>query len=923
MGFFMFRKYMYIVYILLGCLVLFSCATVPENTNSLITLVEENKIDEVKNLFSVKEDANQKNEAGETPLHIAARQNNSEMTRLLLSFDTIIDEKDNNGNTPLMAALKADSLNTAKILCEYGANVFAVDNEGGMPWQEAFAKENEKGFQVLITPETVKQKDKEGKTLLHIACGESYPEAAELLLENGAVIDALDNNGVTPLGYAYARAKDDTAPLVCFTLLKNGAAPLRGEFEYFENSVLKSNYSLRMDDGQTPLHYAAARGHDGFVQFFIDKGSSPNVKDIASSTPLHHAVRNGNLNCAKKLLLAGADVNACDFNGNTPLHLVMPIKKRQEGVDLLLSFKANPNSKDAYGDTPLHIATSIGMELSVIDSLVKSGADINERNKAGITPLSIAIQRERIEHIVFYVNHGGDIHAEDINGITPLIYGLKSSKSVLSKLLEGGKIYSRDSSGNTPLHIAVQNNANIEYIEMILAMGGEPNAQNRTGETPLHIAVRMNYRKAGELLLNKGGDVFISNVSGESPLNIALNLGGGRQDWLLSSKVIASSDGAGNTPLHYASEWKLDDSVMYIIQKGGNPNATNSNGETPLFNAARQDSSSTVLILLENGANPEHRDVLGNTPLHSSIRWSGESCARVLLQKGVDPNAANLGGKTPLHEASRSGKTAMVNMLIGFGADLNVSDETGKTPLISSVTVNNEEVSEILINKGASTVLADMTGRNALHYAVENNNKALITLLRNNGSNPLARDAFGNTPFSLAIKHGNETALCVLGEDLNISDSDGNTPVHIVVSSDGNESILNELINKGFPVNRRNRDGINPILSAVKNNNVSYVKILAGAGADPYLTDQRGDCALAVAIKDSWDCALEIIKSIGNKKDATGYGVLSYGAMYGDTEVVSKILSMGYSKNEKNVAGETPYDVAVRWGKKDVAEILK
>ena len=115
---------------------------------------------------------------------------------------------------------------------------------------------------------------------------------------------------------------------------------------------------------------------------------------------------------------------------------------------------------------------------------------------------------------------------------------------------------------------------------------------------------------------------------------------------------------------------------------------------------------------------------------------------------------------------------------------------------------------------------------------------------------------------------------------------------------------LKELINKDFPVNRRNRDGINPILMAVKNGYIDYVKILATAGADPYLTDQRGDSALSLAIKENWDCALEIIKAVGNQKDSTGYGVLSYGAMYGDVEVVKKILSMGYSKNEKNVQGK-------------------
>ena len=135
----MFRKFGFVFYIFVFSFIIFSCASVPDNRTTLITLVEENKVEEVKNLFSVKEDANQKNETGETPLHIAAKQNNTEMTRLLLSFDTLIDERDNNGNTPLMSALKAGSLNTANILCQAGAGVFVPDNEGRMPWQIAFS----------------------------------------------------------------------------------------------------------------------------------------------------------------------------------------------------------------------------------------------------------------------------------------------------------------------------------------------------------------------------------------------------------------------------------------------------------------------------------------------------------------------------------------------------------------------------------------------------------------------------------------------------------------------------------------------------------------------------------------------------------------------------------------------------------------
>lgn len=920
-----FRNNFFLIFFI--SIVFFGCVSTPE-TNSqnddLLTLVSENRLSEVKALFASREDANQRNSNGETALHIAAKQNSSEMAALIITVQDDIDAVDLSGRTPLVTAMEAEAYNVAELLVKNGAYVFSKNPEGLSAFEIALnSNDKEKSLDAIIKPKSVIQKNENGQSILHIASKKLSKEAVKLILSNKVEIDLRDKAGNAPLFYAYQNPKNDDAPYIAEMLIKAGASPLRREFEYFENAILRSNMALRLVDGQTPLHYAAALGHDGFVQFFLDKGADPQVKDIASSTPLHQAVRAGNMNCAKKLLKAGAYVDASDANGNTPLHLVMPLDKRIDGVNLLLSFKADPNAKDSYGDTPLHIASSIGMDISVLTSLVEAGGDVNNRNKEGITPFAIAIDRQRMHHIVLYINHGADIHAEDISGVTPLERALHSNAEVLAAILPKDKINSRDSKGNTPLHIAVETLASKEYIEMIISQGADLNAQNQTGDTPLHCAVRNNNRIAGELLLAKNADVFVTNVSGESPLNIALKRGQGRQDWILTSRVITSSDGAGNTPLHFTAGWQLDDSVSYIIQKGGNPDARNSSGETPLFNAVKTDSPSTVRILLQNKANPNARDYLGNTPLHTAVRWSAEKSARILLQMGTDPNAANLGGKTPLHEASRTGKKALVSMIIAGGADSNSTDETGKTPLIEAVAANRQDVVTVLLKSGASPVLQDMTGRGPLHYAVSTGEASLVSLIRNAGSNPLARDTFGNTPFSLALSENPEFALSVLGSDRQIADSDGNTPIHIAVMVQAKEEMVQVLINKAFPINRRNRDGASPLLLAVKNGRQDLVKLITVAGGDPYLADQKGDCAISVALEENWDSVVTIVRAAGNKVDTTGNGILHYAAMKGSDNAITQLLALGLDKNIKNVAGETPFDVAKRWHRESATKLLQ
>ena len=104
------------------------------------------------------------------------------------------------------------------------------------------------------------------------------------------------------------------------------------------------------------------------------------------------------------------------------------------------------------------------------------------------------------------------------------------------------------------------------------------------------------------MLLSKGANVFSTNNVNYSPLRIALASGGDSLEWILTSDVIKKTDGSGNTPLHYASEWKLDNAAKILLDKGANPNTKNSSGETPLFMAIKADSPSTIDLLLINGA---------------------------------------------------------------------------------------------------------------------------------------------------------------------------------------------------------------------------------------------------------------------------------------------------------------------------------
>ena len=433
----------------------------------------------------------------------------------------------------------------------------------------------------------------------------------------------------------------------------------------------------------------------------------------------------------------------------------------------------------------------------------------------------------------------------------------------------------------------------------------------------------------GDLLLSKNADIFATNTENNSPLRIALTQGGEVQDWLITSQTLNTTDGSGNTPLHYAAEWKLDNAIIALIQKGAKVNAVNSNGESALFSAVKADSPSTINLLVENGIITDSRsnltrDHLGNTPLHCAVRWNALQAARSVIQLGSDVNAQNLSGKTALSDACRSAKKDMAVLLIRSGADINATDATGRTVLMDAISSSNEEMVRLLLQYKANVQVQEMSGRNAYHEAALTGNIGIINLIRKAGGNPLARDAAGDSPFSLVINSEISVIQAVLGSDLTIADSDGNTPIHIAVQKHADKKTLTQLLNMGYPASQRNGKGLTALNEAVAANEKSLALVLLEYGADPYIATTTGENALTtVFITKNTDLLDAIVKYNATKTDRQGDGILHYASRTADRATVEHLIALKLDKTVRNISGETPAQMAARWGRADIAELLK
>ena len=188
----------------------------------------------------------------------------------------------------------------------------------------------------------------------------------------------------------------------------------------------------------------------------------------------------------------------------------------------------------------------------------------------------------------------------------------------------------------------------------------------------------------------------------------------------------------------------------------------------------------------------------------------------------------------------------------------------------------------------------------------------------------MARDAAGDTPFSLVLNSDISVIQAVLGNDLNIADSDGNTPIHIAVERRASKKTMMPLLNMGYSASARNGKGLTALNEAVNKNAVSQALVLLEYGADPYVSTSNGDNALTSVFRTKNIELLDaIVKYNATKTDRQGDGILHYAARTADKDIVEHLVAMKLDKRAANISGETPAQMAARWGRSDIAELLK
>lgn len=407
---------------------------------------------------------------GTTALHWAARNDDFATAQLLIAAGANVKAADRYGLTPLSLAATNGSSRMLEILLKAGADANATLPEGETALMTAAHTGNPEGIKVLLAHNAdVNAKEKTfGETALMWAAAENHPEAVAALISADANINARSTTlGLAPFKWV-------TSGMVSTTLPRGGWTPLM--YAARQNSmqaakVLAENHAdlNAVDpDGTTALMIAIMNAHFDLANILIEKGADVNIADETGMTALYATVDMHTLAAmlsrpAPKLVdeMSAVDlVKALLAHGANPnLRLKKPLIGRHhntgdaalgEGttalmraakandipvMKLLLDAGADPLITQKDHTTVLMIAAAGGAQggaystalpvseegaIEAIQLCLDRGVDVNAFNSVGLTAMHRAAARGGDKIVKYLADHGAFLDMKDKQNRTPV-----------------------------------------------------------------------------------------------------------------------------------------------------------------------------------------------------------------------------------------------------------------------------------------------------------------------------------------------------------------------------------------------------------------------------------------------------------------------------------------------------------------------
>jgi ankyrin repeat protein len=377
---------------------------------------------------------------------------------------------------------------------------------------------------------------------------------------------------------------------------------------------------------------------------------------------------------------------------------------------------------------------------------------------------------------------------------------------------------------------------------------------------------------------------------------------------------------------------------------------------TELHEAVNCGNLSKVQFLVEHGFDVNTLTFNSYTPLHLAVALDGPQAnnkvaiVEYLLAKGADVNQETMYMYTPLNEVNGSYQLETTALLLSHGADINHLNNQKETLLFRRLGDTFSQASPgkplqsdwdfilFLIDKKADITIKNNYDRSLLLPLVLEDTFLLEQVIKRAGSpslkdnsDLLTRAAFsgyyktaefllaygvdvnnndsqlGEAPLHIAAEEGKAEIMQLLikkGANINITDANGDTPLHYITSSQyfhGNyETVIDILVKAGADLNIKNKLGRTPLHSATARDRREPVSILLKNHAALNLQDNEGNTALHLAVMN----------------------VHGYSSWQQYQDVIESLLCYGALTTIKNKAGKSVLDIARELNDDDLKKLL-
>ena len=274
-------------------------------------------------------------------------------------------------------------------------------------------------------------------------------------------------------------------------------------------------------------------------------------------------------------------------------------------------------------------------------------------------------------------------------------------------------------------------------------------------------------------------------------------------------------------------------------------------------------------------------------------------------------NTSMFDGFNMIHLAAMYHNHELIERLLCFDIDANMKSEENEINAPLYYAIFNVNLIDLKLEKIGKRSSLDET---------------VITLI-NNGADVNILDTDGDSPLMIVCSIGHESTLQILlekGANVNLCNKTGVSPLYAACSS-GHDSTIQLLLNNGADVNLCDETGVSPLYAACSSGHDSTIQLLLNNGANKNLCDNQGKSPVYVACENGNDSTLQLLIQNGadvDLCDEDGTSPLHVSCFVGFGKNVQLLLNNGAKVNKNTNRGYSPLYISCETGNDSIVKLL-